>query len=72
MYGREWQSQAAEQVKRMGGNGDEVLFGPGKKRRPVDEMTSSQLRQESRRRAAMPRAARPQSLLERLRAKLGL
>ena len=73
MYGREWKSQAAEQIKLNGNEGsDELLFGPGKKQRPMDEMTPSQLREESRRRAARPRAARPKSLLSRFRARLGL
>lgn len=66
-YGREWKSQAAEQVMRMGGDGDEVLFGPSKKLRPMDEMTSSQLREESKRRAERPKP-RPRSGLARLRA----
>ncbi len=73
MYGREWKSQAAEQIKLNGNEGsDEFLFGPGKKQRPMDEMTPSQLREESRRRAARPRATRPKSLLARFRARLGL
>ena len=65
--GREWKSQAAEQVKRMGGDGEEVLFGPGTKQRPMDEMTSSQLREEGKRRAARPRPE-PKSRLRRLLA----
>ncbi|MDE2836399.1 MAG: hypothetical protein OXL97_02670 [Chloroflexota bacterium] len=75
MYGREWKSQAAEQIKLNGNQGsEELLFGPGKKQRPMDEMTPSQLRKESERRAARPKAkaARPRSLLGRFRARLGL
>ena len=75
MYGREWKSQAAEQIKLNGNEGsDELLFGPGKKQRPMDEMTPSQLRKEARRRAARPRlkAARPRTLLGRFKARLGL
>ena len=75
MYGREWKSQAAEQIKLNGNEGsEELLFGPGKKQRPMDEMTPSQLRKEARRRAARPRPkpARPKSLIARFRASLGL
>ena len=73
MYGREWKSQAAEQIKLNGNEGsDELLFGPGKKQRPMDEMTPRQLRQLARDRAAQPRAVRPVSFLARFRAKLGI
>lgn len=75
MYGREWKSQVAEQIKLNGNEGsEELLFGPGKKQRPMDEMTPSQLRKEAKLRAARPRpgAARPKSLLARFRARLGL
>ena len=73
MYGREWKSQAAEQIKLNGNEGSsELLFGPGKKQRPMDEMTPSQLREASRRRGAKPRPRRPKSLIFRLRAWLNL
>ena len=66
-------SPAAEQIKLNGNEGSgELLFGPTKKQQPMDEMTSSQLRKESKRRAAKPRATRPKSLLGRLWARLGL
>lgn len=75
MYGREWKSQAAEQIKLNGNEGSsELLFGPTKKQRPMDEMLPSQLRKEARLRAAKPRpkAASKRSLLGRFRARLGL
>lgn len=68
-------SPAAEQIKLNGNKGSsELLFGPTRKQRPMDEMTPSQLRKEARLRAAKPKpkAARPRSLFGRFRAKLGL
>ena len=75
MYGREWKSQAAEQIKLNGNKGSrELLFGPVKKQQPMDEMLPSQLHAEAKRRAAKPRpkATRPKSLLGRFWARLGL
>lgn len=75
MYGREWKSQVAEQIKLNGNEGSgELLFGPVERQRPMDEMTSSQLRKESKRREAKPKvkAAPGRSLLGRFIARLGL
>ncbi len=67
-YGREWKSQVAEQIKLNGNEGsEELLFGPTKKQRPMDEMTTSQLREESKRRTARPKP-QPKSGLAKLRA----
>ena len=69
---REWKSNAADQLRRMGlGDQAEALYGVEKQERPVEEMTSAQLREEGKRRAAN-RAARPKSRFAKLRAWLNL
>jgi len=65
---REWKSSAADQLRRMGlGNQAEALYGVDKQENPPEEMTSSQLREEGKRRAAR-RKARPKSRIAKLRA----
>ncbi|MCY4447844.1 MAG: hypothetical protein OXE02_03225 [Chloroflexi bacterium] len=65
---REWKSSAADQLRRMGlGNQAEALYGVDKQENPPEEMTSSQLREEGKRRAAR-RKARPKSRIAKLLA----
>ncbi|MDE2838665.1 MAG: hypothetical protein OXL97_14355 [Chloroflexota bacterium] len=60
---REWKSNAADQLRRMGlGDQAEALYGVEKQASPLEEMTSAQLREEGKRRAAQ-RKARPKSRL---------
>lgn len=64
---REWKSSAADRLHRMGlGDQARALYGVDKEERPPEEMTSAQLRQEGKRRAAKPK--RPKSRLAKLRA----
>ncbi len=63
---REWKSNAADQLRRMGlGDQAEALYGVEKQESPLEEMTSAQLREEGKRRAARQR---PKSRLAKLRA----
>ena len=63
----DWKARAAEQLQSKGrGDSAKALFGAGNKR-PRGEMTSSQMREEGERRAAMPEP-RPRSLWARLLA----
>ena len=66
---RDWKSAAADKLQRIGrGDSAKALYGvEDQERRPPNEMLSSQLREESKRRAAMPKP-RPKSRLARLRA----
>ena len=61
---REWKSQAAEQIQRMGAGGSrEVLFGAGKRQMPADELLSRDLRRDALRRAARLQAPpRPRAM----------
>lgn len=63
---REWKSNAADQLRRMGlGDQAEALYGVEKQESPLEEMTSAQLREEGKRRAAK---RRPKSRLAKQRA----
>ena len=65
----DWKSAAADKLQRIGrGNSAKALYGvDNQKGRPPGELRASQLREESKRRAAMPKP-RPKSRLARLRA----
>ena len=65
----DWKSIAASKLQRMGRSGSaKALYGIDDQNRPTaDEMLPSQRREESKRRAAMPKP-RPKSGLARLRA----
>ena len=67
----DWKSAAADRLQRMGrGDSAKALYGVGdQEQQATGEMSSSQIREEGERRAAM---ARPKSRLARLRAWLKL
>ena len=64
----DWKSAAADRLQRMGrGDSARALYGvKDQKRLPLGEMTSSQMREEGKRRAA--KARQPKSFFARLRA----
>ncbi len=68
----DWKSAAADRLQRMGrGDSARALYGiKDQERLPPREMTSSQMREEGKRRAA--KARQPKSFFARLRARFNL